>query len=395
MPVKGPQNGDDGSRVASGAVDANPYLLVLKNGPVHSLEDRIEYWLDTVSASFKGELWATGSFAAFKTIGGFQVNIRKVPEPTSRWVQLAYAITIFRRALSLRRTHKGRCLVLTYDPFRNGLMGAIVASLLRAPLVVEVNGCYGDVEAFLDGGNSMAEASKKRRHMLAVGRYVLRRASAIRVLFPEQLKGFVDDTGQIPIRRGFDLIPIDRFRNIANEKFVLFVGYPFFLKGVDILVSAYLSIADQCPGWRLVLVGHELAGEVAKMTSDQRVEVHRAVSNVAVAEWIGRCSIFVLPSRTEAMGRVLLEAAAAGKPRVAARVGGTYTVVNDGVDGLLVEPRSVAALASALLRLVHDKPWRDALGAAARRRAETEFTAKVHLEKFQDLINAANTAQRK
>lgn len=79
--------------------------------------------------------------------------------------------------------------------------------------------------------------------------------------------------------------------------------------------------------------------------------------------------VFVLPSANEGMGRVLVEAMAAGVPVVATRVGGIPSVVADGECGLLVEPGDVAGLAGAIGKLLADPSLARRMGAAGRRRA--------------------------
>jgi glycosyltransferase involved in cell wall biosynthesis len=365
------------------------YLVLLRNGPIHSLDDALGFRLRTLSAGFRGELWATGSKGIHETVGRFEVNVEQFPEVMSRWQQLRYAGRVILRAIALRRARIGRYVVISYDPFRNGLIGLVASRVLGAPLAVEVNGCIGEIESYLDGRNSIEQARRKRRFMLVAGRAVLRRAAAIRLLFKEQLDGVLPRAALPRVVCHFDGIDLRRFSNIADEPFILFVGFPFFLKGVDVLVEAYLRIADQCPGWRLVLIGHDLATGVRAITSDQRVEVLRAMSNSEVAGWIGRCGVFVLPSRSEAMGRVLLEAAAAGKARIATRVGGTYTVVEHGLDGILVEPKNVQALADALLQLIRDRDLRERLGAAAKARAHLEFSDAMMVARARELVAAA------
>jgi glycosyltransferase involved in cell wall biosynthesis len=113
-----------------------------------------------------------------------------------------------------------------------------------------------------------------------------------------------------------------------------------------------------------------------------------AMKNKQVAEWIGKCAIYALASRSEAMGRVLIEAAAAGKPRVAARVDGTYTMVEDGKDGILFEKGNAAALAAALRRLMADPQLRRQLGQAARARALRDFSAGRYADCVTDLVGA-------
>lgn len=85
------------------------------------------------------------------------------------------------------------------------------------------------------------------------------------------------------------------------------------------------------------------------------------------------CDVFVLPSHGEAMPLALLEAMAAGRPVVAARVGGIPEALRDGVEGLLVPPRDPEALRASISRLLGDAALRERMGSAARSRVEDSF----------------------
>ena len=84
--------------------------------------------------------------------------------------------------------------------------------------------------------------------------------------------------------------------------------------------------------------------------------------------------MLALPSWTEGLPLVVLEAMAHGKPVVATPVGGTPELVTDGETGLLVPPRDPQALAAALQRLLEDAELSRRLGEAGRRRVEERFS---------------------
>ena len=92
--------------------------------------------------------------------------------------------------------------------------------------------------------------------------------------------------------------------------------------------------------------------------------------------------VLVAPSRSEPFGTVLSEAMAVGTPVVATRVDGLVEVVQDGVNGELVEPDDPPALAAAVLRVLAD---REAMGAAGRESAK-RFGADVYAERVEALI---------
>ena len=96
--------------------------------------------------------------------------------------------------------------------------------------------------------------------------------------------------------------------------------------------------------------------------------------------------MFVLPARGgEGMPRAMLEAAACARPLVVTDVPGCRHFVRDGVEGLVVPPNDVAALAEALHRLASDRELRERMGAAARRRLLEGFT-EAHVK---DVLRSA------
>jgi glycosyltransferase involved in cell wall biosynthesis len=104
-----------------------------------------------------------------------------------------------------------------------------------------------------------------------------------------------------------------------------------------------------------------------------RAQLPQALGFVPPAEvgaYLERAAIVVCPSRREGYGVVAREAMAYGRPVIATAVGGLPDAVIDGETGLLVPPRDVAALRTALERLLADADLRTRLGAAARRFAE-------------------------
>ena len=94
--------------------------------------------------------------------------------------------------------------------------------------------------------------------------------------------------------------------------------------------------------------------------------LERDAAGAALAD----ADIVVLPSISEGLPVVLLEALSQGKAVVATRAGGIPEVISDGIDGVLVEPGDPGALARALARVAGDTGLRTRLGAAAAARAD-------------------------
>jgi len=149
----------------------------------------------------------------------------------------------------------------------------------------------------------------------------------------------------------------------------LFVGVLERYKGVDVLAAAWRSAAERLPGATLHVVGRGSLADVVRRLADElpgRVEWDDGLTSPQVAQALDRATLLVLPSRSEGMGRVLVEAFCRGRPVVATRVGGIPDVVEDGAQGILVPPRDPDALAEALVRVLGDRALAEELGQGAR-----------------------------
>jgi glycosyltransferase involved in cell wall biosynthesis len=382
---------DDRSELAR-VIAPVAFLVIVRKGPTWSRDD-IEPLCRLLSRRFAGEIWAFGSYDADIRVDRFRVRVVNDERLSSHIGRLALTTRqMLRWAVELRAARIPDLVVVSLEPFNGGLLGLYVARRAQGILICEVNGVYADRNNFARGSIPVWLRVAARR---VLGAFVLARATAVRLLFAEQLQNFVRLPARVMTRRFFDITHIERFYPGAEEKMILGVGFPFRIKGFDILCRAFLAITAEHPEWKLVLIGHLVPEELrAAGLAHSRIEPHPGVKQPELAEWMSRCAIFVLPSRTEAMGRVLIEAGAAGKCRVASRVGGIPTVIEDGVDGLLVEKEEVDQLAVTLVRLIGDAPLRRRLGEAARVRTEREFSGDAYLEHYTELVSSALARRR-
>jgi rhamnosyl/mannosyltransferase len=159
---------------------------------------------------------------------------------------------------------------------------------------------------------------------------------------------------------------------------ILAIGRLTYYKGFGFLIRAVATLADA----DLHIVGEgALRDELWKLAKEleveDRVHFHGGLDDRGLAARLAACDCVCLPSieRTEAFGLVLLEAMAYGLATVSSRVPGSGMswVVEDEVTGLLVPPRNVEALATALARLRDDPALADRLGAAGRQRFLNHF----------------------
>lgn len=159
------------------------------------------------------------------------------------------------------------------------------------------------------------------------------------------------------------------------------------VKGQRELIAALAEVPDA----HAVLVGADLeqggAYTLALEREAERVGVRDRVVFAGrrddVPAILETLDVFALPSWTEGLPLVVLEAMAHGRPVVATPVGGTPELVVDGETGLLVPPRDPGALADALRRLLGDSALRRRMGSAGARRVADHFgeeamTRRVH-----------------
>jgi glycosyltransferase involved in cell wall biosynthesis len=137
-------------------------------------------------------------------------------------------------------------------------------------------------------------------------------------------------------------------------------------KGQDILCQAIISLSHEFPSICLMLIGTGPDLEVLKERYGKHSRHIVFVGHASdVREYLSVTDIHVLPSFTEGLPNVVLEAGCMGIPTVATSVGGTPECLIDGVTGILVPPGSASILAETISRLHRGKAMRQKLGAEA------------------------------
>jgi glycosyltransferase involved in cell wall biosynthesis len=349
------------------------FVVLIKGGPCYALTDGMTFHAEVVSRYADGILWTYGPTEETAGTARFPIHRYALPDGAPRWHKLRYVWHVVRESVRAIRASRRPAVVVTYDPFVSGLAAVAIKLLTGAKFVCEVNGAFGNLDNFAD--LPLEVRQRKRATMMRFGSWILRYADGIRLLYDRQLEGFAVDTSTKVVRRYFDPVPIERFRNLGEDKVVLLVGYPFRRKGGDVAALAFASIQLR---QNLDAMGLPM----------ERIEAVPPMNNTLIADWIGRAGIVILPSRSEAMGRVLIEAAAAEKPRVGADVDGIHTVIEHGVDGYLFPKEDVEALAARLAELMASPDLRRRLGTAARHRVLEQFAPETYLERFREQTDA-------
>ena len=232
-------------------------------------------------------------------------------------------------------------------------------------------------------------------------RRILRRADRLIATSPQYvqsspyLKPLEDRVRVIPL--GLDLARFQQPdpQQVAALKarfpgpLLLFVGRLRYYKGVQFLLDAL----PQTPTARLLIVG---TGPMAAPWQAQTLGLRLAdrvhflgdISDAELPAYYAAADLFVLPAcaRSEAFGVVQLEALASGTPILSTEVGtGTSYVNQDGVTGRVVAASDSQALADALHELLANPARLQAMAAAARQRAASEFSLPVMVARIETL----------
>ena len=354
-------------------------IIYISPGPTYKPQNKgYQKQYKKLSEKFAGYIWTTSSKPEQLNIGNFK--FKAMQSNYSLVSNLKFFAFCLLNAIKIRKSRSQIHLVTTYDPLKTGLIGLVVARITGAKFAPEVNGVYTSEAEWLDMPNSISNKIKKTVYPIIM-RFVLKKADGIKLLFKDQIRPFNKLCSVKTVRSFHCFVPTSQFHELPENKVVLFAGFPFKRKGVDILIEAFKKIAPKYPDWKLKILGwYPDPTELNKAIGGHpQIYHHPPVHYPEMPEHIGTCAILVLPSRSEAMGRVLVEAMTAGKPRIGADVDGIPTVINDGIDGLLVKPEDVDDLASKLDMLMGNKELRKKLGEAGAKRVKQEFTEEAYI----------------
>lgn len=159
-------------------------------------------------------------------------------------------------------------------------------------------------------------------------------------------------------------------------------------KGIQHMIEALPQVLQAVPEARYLVVGdgehraalEELAGRLGVADRVIFTGLRKDIPDLLAVS-----DLFVLPTLGDVLPTVLSEAMAARKPIVASRVGGVPEMVEEGRNGLLVEPGDPGQLAAACLRLLRDRPAAQEMGRAGWEIAAERFNVRRQVQRLGDL----------
>ena len=288
-------------------------------------------------------------------------------------------------------------IIVAQSPFE-GAIGAFVKRLpwraRRPRLIVENHNNFED-DLFLQ-----RRVPFKRLYgalMRACARYAFRHADALRVISSSTAQQAARYAPELPQVRFMTFSDTEVFRKarrrvpVKQAVDLVYVGVLIPRKGLHHLLNAFAKLDH--PRATLHLVGRfenmsyfeQLAEQVADLDLAWRVRFAGAASQRELAEILGRSRAMVLPSLSEGLGRVVIEAMLMGMPVIGSRVGGIPDMIEEGVTGLLVEPGNEDDLLRALQQIC--KPGASEMGKRARHFALDFFSPQQYRDGYQELFD--------
>ncbi len=171
-------------------------------------------------------------------------------------------------------------------------------------------------------------------------------------------------------------------------------------KGHRYLIEAAARLADTFPRLRVLLVGDgPIMEEVAALAREAGIADRTVMTGFRtdVARMFAAMDVHVLTSLWEGLPRVLVQAAAVGRPSVTFACDGAHEIVDDGMNGFVVEMKNVAQLTDRLRVLLTDPETRERMGAAARRKVDDRWDRQEMVRRienlYEDLLRSAEGAR--
>lgn len=335
------------------------------------------------------QVFGPGTYPIY-TVGGFRYhwllssNVRGLRERARTFWDY------IRKGLVLHRERKFQCIV-AYSHMTTGLFAGLLKLLTGARLVIEIV-----TSPHLVYITERAKPGFRERFMKAYSDVCLHLsvllADRMHFLFPEQLSRY-------PLLRRArnsvfpEFVPVSRVDRAPagqhREPYVLLVGMPWYLKGVDVMIEAFQSLAPEFPGVKLKILGHFPDEEQVRtiIGGSAQIEILKARPHPEALRVISEAMILVLPSRCEGTPRALIEGMAAGIPMIGSDVGGIPFILRYGEAGFIVPVGDAHALNLQLRKLLEDAALRREMGDRGYEHAHRDLNEETYVREFARMIH--------
>ncbi len=296
----------------------------------------------------------------------------------------------------IKRWHKEKPfdVIFAIQLFPEADMAVRFSRLLNIPAVglgigTDVNSITSQEEVKY---NKFVRICKNLEGTLACGKSVARKIDSVCDKNTETVYGVLDPEVFKPVE---DKKRLREELVISTDKFILlFAGHLNKAKGIYELVDAFNDLKKNIPNTLLYICGdggerNNLSDYIEKKELNGQVNALGNVHPEKMHKWMQASDIFVLPSHTEGVPNVVMEAMACGTPVVTTRVGGIPDAIGENNGAILIEPKKVDELTEALIKILENDSLRKELSVKAREKALKDFTVQHNARKVLTCLKTA------
>lgn len=286
-----------------------------------------------------------------------------------------------------------------------GLCSLVVGRLLKKPVVVKFVGDVAWEQAvnaaktnkFLEEFLSQPEGGFYIKLIMRIQRFVFHHAN--KVITPSNyLKNILVKFYQVPaskievVYNAVELTEVKACDETYGQPMLITIGRLVSWKGIDELISLVPALAKRYHDFRLVVVGEgperdRLGQHCREIHAEPYVIFTGRLNHEKTLSLLKRANIFILNSRYEGLPHTVIEAMACRCPVVATGLEGTKEVVEDGRNGITVEPGNTQQLAEKLIFLLENEPTRQKMIAEAYKTVTSKFTWEKTLDQLEDVLS--------
>lgn len=345
---------------------------------------------------------------AYAQIDGLSIYYPRYFRPPGAWFRALSGLSMYHSIKPLAQTlhHREKFnLVNSHALFPAGHAGLLLGQQFDLPTVCVMHGS----DIFVHANES--------KYTRRVGAQIITQTDQV-ITVSQALKQSVEALAKPkrPVQVVYNGVDIQRFRPLDNPKqarqrlglppdipLILFIGRDVKLKGLPRILAVQDLIREAHPDSKLVVVGADM-NQINQLDANLVNQAASWLHAVGVRppeeipDWMNACELLVLPSQSEGLGCVLLEAAACKRPAIGASVQGIKEAIQHGVTGLLVDTDKPDQLAAAVIELLNNPEKRAQMGEAGYQRVVSQFqwrhNAQQTIELYHNLLFTDNVTNK-
>lgn len=300
------------------------------------------------------------------------------------WIPVAFIRSLF--VIYSRKID----VIVAQSPSFDGFVATCLKKITGKELIVEVHGDWVDSLFFY---YKIPMKRLVRWVLIMLGKFSLKNAKKVRTISKATRKLVEKYSDNNNFYNFITFTDIDIFKNEKGFKWepvILYVGVLYRLKGVHFLIEAFQRLSDKYKNFKLVIVGDgPYESELKQLISKKprNIEMVGRKPLKEVRDIMKNCTALVLPSLSEGLGRVLVEAAMLRKALIGSNVDGIPDIVQDGKNGFLIEPGNVDELTVSLEKLMSNQDLAKKMGEEGRQYVEDKFSTEGFYRSYEKMVN--------